>query len=76
MARAGPIPRRGHAVPLSSPARRLVFETDVDVNGHFTTIDTAGCSCEQIIGRTGAGLGHARFGRSNDPVEDRILALP
>ncbi len=54
----------------------LVFETDVDVDRHFTTIDTAGCSCEQIIGRTGAGYGHAKFGCSNGLMEDWILALP
>jgi len=54
----------------------LVFETDVDVDRHFTTIDTGGCSCEQIIGRTGAGLGHARFGCSNSLMEEWILALP
>ena len=54
----------------------LVFETDVDVDRHFTTIDTGGCSCEQIIGRTGAGQGHARFGCSNSLMEEWILALP
>ena len=54
----------------------LVFETDVRVPGRFTTVDTGGCSCEQIIAQTGAGHGHAKFGCSNGLMEEWILALP
>ena len=54
----------------------LVFETDVQVSRRFTTIDTGGCSCEQIISQTGAGEGHTKFGCSNGLMEDWIAELP
>ena len=36
----------------------------------FTTTDTAGCSCEQIIDETGVGRGHERFGCSTSVLND------
>ncbi len=37
----------------------LLFDT---AGKNLTLFDTAGCSCEQIIGRSGLGDGDAKFG--------------
>jgi predicted extracellular nuclease len=54
----------------------LVFDTDVAVAVPFTTADTAGCSCEQIIARAAAGRGHEKFGCSNGLMEYWIATRP
>ena len=38
----------------------------------FTTKDTKGCSCEQIIAELGLGEGHSKFGCSNSAMMDWI----
>jgi hypothetical protein len=38
----------------------------------FTTEDTAGCSCEQIIDALGLGRGHMAFGCSNSAMKDWV----
>ena len=53
-----------------------VFDTAVGVKSRFTTTDTAGCSCEQIIQRTGSGGGHDKFGCSNSLMESWISSVP
>jgi hypothetical protein len=70
----------GTAIPEAVPTVRLgknrfalvdddfVFDTD-SANGNgpaalFTTTDTGGCSCEQIIVKLGLGSGHIKFGCS------------
>jgi hypothetical protein len=51
-------------------------DTDFNTNGKqspaYTTQDTAGCSCEQIIENLGLGEGHTRFGCSNSAMKDWI----
>jgi hypothetical protein len=42
----------------------------------YTTLDTGGCSCEQIIDRTGAGYGHRKFGCSNSLIQEWIAGRP
>jgi predicted extracellular nuclease len=41
-----------------------LFDTSSRVRQSFTVFDTAGCSCEQIIERSGLGEGHTKFGCS------------
>lgn len=41
-------------------------------SGAYTTADTAGCSCEQIIARVGLSEGHVKFGCSRGALEDWI----
>lgn len=53
----------------------LLFDTDGRTAAAFATTDTAGCSCEQIIARTGAGEGHAKFGCSIGLMRDWIEAV-
>jgi hypothetical protein len=50
----------------------LVFDTEGQVLERFTTTDTAGCSCEQIIAATAAGNGHEKFGCSIGLVREWI----
>ena len=75
-------------IPESVPTDRLhgkrwaltdgdqIFDTAVKVKSRFTTTDTGGCSCEQIIQRTGAGGGHDKFGCSNSLMESWISSVP
>jgi hypothetical protein len=48
------------------------FDTAGTDKVSFTLIDTAGCSCEQIIERTGLGAGHAKFGCSVGVMKDWV----
>jgi hypothetical protein len=41
----------------------------------FTIVDTAGCSCEQIIERLGLGEGHVKFGCSISSMEEWVDAM-
>jgi len=41
----------------------------------FTIVDTAGCSCEQIIDALGLGKGHSKFGCSISAMEDWIASI-
>ena len=41
----------------------------------YTTVDTAGCSCEQIIDELGVGLGHNMFGCSISVMDDWLAYL-
>jgi hypothetical protein len=41
-----------------------LFDTAGKGQESFTVFDTAGCSCEQIIERSGLGEGHTKFGCS------------
>lgn len=70
----------GTVIPEGVPTRELkpnryalvdedfIFDTVVPPGGGpgetFTTTDTAGCSCEQIIEALGLGQGHVKFGCS------------
>ena len=54
----------------------LLFDTKHSRRSHigskkrgFTTADTAGCSCEQIIDAQGLGKGHRKFGCSNSAMK-------
>ena len=38
----------------------------------YSTEDTAGCSCEQIIENLGLGKGHAKFGCSISAMDDWV----
>ena len=38
----------------------------------FSTTDTGGCSCEQIIAELGLGRGHSKFGCSNSAMMDWV----
>ena len=38
----------------------------------FSTTDTAGCSCEQIIVELGLGIGHSKYGCSNSAMMDWV----
>lgn len=42
----------------------------------YTTSDTGGCSCEQIIDALGLGEGHRKHGCSNSALDDWIAQLP
>jgi hypothetical protein len=46
-----------------------IFDTAGDKGPGFTTADTAGCSCEQIIDELGLGIGHTKHGCSNDVMK-------
>jgi len=51
----------------------LIFDSGRSPSKFFyTTIDTAGCSCEQIIAETGSGKGHTKFGCSNGLMEEWV----
>ncbi len=56
----------------------LVFDTTPPPGGGsgpgetFTTSDTAGCSCEQIIVALGLGKGHQKFGCSRGAMEEWV----
>jgi hypothetical protein len=41
-------------------------------NRGYTTTDTAGCSCEQIIEAQGLGTGHTKFGCSNGVMRNWV----
>ncbi len=41
----------------------------------FTTADTAGCSCEQIIAAQGLGQGHVKFGCSIGVMENWVTLM-
>ena len=41
----------------------------------YTTTDTAGCSCEQIILELGLGQGHAKFGCSISAMDDWVALV-
>ncbi len=41
-------------------------------NRSYTTSDTAGCSCEQIIDELGLGKGHEKFGCSISAMDDWV----
>jgi hypothetical protein len=54
----------------------LVFDAGNSPKGRvYTTIDTAGCSCEQIVEATGAGKGHLKFGCSKSLLEGWIQSV-
>ena len=42
----------------------------------YTTTDTGGCSCEQIIAAQGLGNGHTKYGCSNSAMDTWIASLP
>jgi hypothetical protein len=42
----------------------------------FTTSDTAGCSCEQIVAALGVGKGHLKYGCSKGVMKAWTLNLP
>jgi len=58
----------------------LAFETKPPLAGPgepgLTMLDTAGCSCEQIIARGHLGLGQSKFGCSRGAIKAFIAALP
>jgi predicted extracellular nuclease len=74
----------GTVIPESVPTRDLgvnrwvlgdddfAFDTRGPGGGAYTTEDTAGCSCEQIIEAQGLGKGHTRFGCSNEAMQDQV----
>ena len=41
----------------------------------YTTTDTGGCSCEQIIDELGLGKGHAKFGCSISAMDDWVAIV-
>ena len=41
----------------------------------FTILDTAGCSCEQIVEEQGLGLGHRKFGCSVDVMREWVTLM-
>ncbi|MCP4900321.1 MAG: hypothetical protein GY906_25415, partial [bacterium] len=41
----------------------------------FTTTDTGGCSCEQIVEEEGLGNGHTKFGCSLGAMRNWIEAI-
>jgi hypothetical protein len=41
----------------------------------YSTMDTAGCSCEQIIGELALGAGHGKFGCSISAMDDWLLYI-
>ena len=41
-------------------------------NRSYTTTDTAGCSCEQIIAAQGLGNGHTKHGCSISAMDDWV----
>ena len=53
----------------------LTFDTASRNGNFYTTTDTAGCSCEQIVEQTGAGNGHLKFGCSNSLMQDWIAIV-
>ena len=75
-------------LPESVPTERLEINrfADTDGDGVFNTTappgngpgksfdihDTAGCSCEQIIGAQGLGRGHTKFGCSIGVMDDWV----
>jgi hypothetical protein len=75
-------------IPESVPSRELgvnrwaltdddfVFDTKSPPGDEpgmsFSTEDTAGCSCAQIIAAQGLGSGHGKFGCSTDAMEDWV----
>lgn len=77
----------GTVIPESVPTRRLNpnrwalvggdldFDTVSKGKGpkrSYSTADTAGCSCEQIIGAQGLGKGHTKFGCSNGAMDNWV----
>ncbi len=74
-------------IPESVPTKKLnpnhwaltdadtIFDTKVNGTGSgnpFTTEDTGGCSCEQIIVELDLGNGHTKHGCSNGAMEDWV----
>ncbi len=71
-------------IPESVPTRRLgvhrwaltdddfVFDTVNGTGANYTTADTAGCSCSQIIAAQGLGAGHSKFGCSNEAMDEWV----
>ena len=72
-------------IPEGVPTKKLKKNRYALVNGDFkfdtgrggknrgyTTSDTAGCSCEQIIDAQGLGKGHRKFGCSNGVMKKWI----
>jgi len=57
----------------------LIFDTEAPAGrgpgGVFTTEDTAGCSCEQIIEAQGLGGGHTKFGCSLGEMREWITLV-
>jgi hypothetical protein len=41
----------------------------------YTTTDTAGCSCEQIIAAQGLGAGHTEFGCSISAMDEWVALV-
>ena len=75
----------GTVIPESVPTVKLGKnrwaltddDNNFDTNGRnggrsFTTEDTAGCSCEQIIEEQGLGKGHSKFGCSNGAMKNWV----
>jgi predicted extracellular nuclease len=78
----------GTTIPEAAPTVRLgvnrwaLMEGDTDFdttapndkgpNRSYSTTDTAGCSCEQIIGAQGLGNGHIKFGCSIEAMDDWV----
>ena len=42
----------------------------------YTTTDTAGCSCEQIVAALGLGVGQLKYGCSKSAMDAWIIGLP
>jgi len=78
-------------IPEAVPTRRLgvnrfaledgdtTFDTTppkgIGPQASFTLVDTAGCSCEQIVDALGLGQGHTKFGCSISAMEDFIAQV-
>ena len=81
----------GTVIPESVPTRRLGRNRFALVDGDqdfdtapaigrgpgvsFTTADTVGCSCEQIIEQLALGKGHSKFGCSISAMETWIVLV-
>lgn len=71
-------------IPESVPTRHLknnryalvdndfIFDTPRVTNPQYTTTDTRGCSCEQIIDIVGLGNGHTKFGCSGGAMKNWV----
>lgn len=50
----------------------VIFDKGSNAKGTFSTEDTAGCSCEQIVAALGAGAGQLKYGCSKSVMETWI----
>lgn len=71
---SGQLLKNHYALTSNEREDGLLFFTSTN-KARFTTADTGGCSCEQIVAALGLGKGHLKFGCSKSVMEAWIMGL-